>query len=61
MKIKSIPVKQQVLYYIIYYTLDSLKQKLQEKEFELAKIKKKIMFNKTNECDQENIHKINQI
>ena len=58
MKIKSIPVKQQVLYYIIYYTLDSSKQKLQEKEFEL---KKKIMFNKTNECDQENIHKINQI
>lgn len=46
---------------MIYYTLDSLKQKLQEKEFELAKIKKKIMFNKTNECDQENIHKINQI
>ena len=56
MKIKSIPVKQQVLYYIIYYTLDSSKQKLQEKEFEL---KKKIMFNKTDECDQENIQKIN--
>ena len=46
---------------MIYYTLDSLKQKLQEKEFELAKVKKKIILNKTNECDEENIHKINQI